>query len=536
MRRFSPRAAAVLASAPLAPRACSPADGPLPVRPLLSALFEATGRRGLPVVCGYVFGEPPAPADTGAPPPDHEGPDGTRHVLFASAAHRPFWAPPPASPPRFTQVTPFGAALYVGAEGSISDLSGDLVGCDPWAFIERLALLAGGEWLPVRAILPDRLPVVSHGMLGLTKVPEASDAWFSAWTGPGLVLPSWEQACFRSFEAVLRFLAACAAGRANVTFEATAGLDVEASEPAPAGDLPARSPHAVQGIGCRLWTIRVPDGPLEQSEVRGDVRIARQELAASGSRLWQTPLPEPLLERLSPRCREYLAAHAARLDPVLRLSFEQLARELEARGLPFEDGWFDFEEELGGLEWDQSTSTVGLVLGAGLFFAAGPDDPLWGRDGIGDQDIEVVAAEWPVVSSGGERLLMAGAAGHPQERLFVDGRGALWRGDPRGGAPRRVASCGRALLEKEAALWDARRRTGRGAAAEIPSFDPGLPEALGLPLVEEASDELSSVYGGEDLWIWQFPAGSTSPGATRILGRTTERVAAAVARLTGREG
>lgn len=473
---------------------------------LEAALFAASGDRGLPVLGTHVLGAVEA-LRGGALPLTRTDAQGKTGSLFARSAA--------------------GSGLYVFPDRHVEDERGWMVAREARAELERMVLLAGETWLPIRAEFPEGRGDEVAEKAKLPRVPEASDGWTDVRAGDGVLALADHRMHFASFEGITRVLRAAAALGANLYLESSApSVVTDADDAVPSDPLEARAQCVVHRDAVRLLACDPAARRAEQATVRKGRILTHQRFGAERTDVVRYAAASRYLAgHVSARVLAFCDVHGIIRDPALVLGFDGLASELDQRGLPFHDAWFDFEERCGGLVWDDEDGRLCLSLGSAEFFQATAEEQADWRDDTDDRVEDI----WPVLRWGDRMLLRAGARNGFDERLYVDDRGAVYRASMLLDTFTAEAENGRRFLEKEAATWEMRREIAEWAptivGADVAS---ALVQRCALIPVEEASDAVSRVFRGDGMWVWQRLAFAPSTAAAVVVARSARRVVEAV--------
>ncbi len=478
---------------------------------LEESLFEATGGRGLPVLDGWVVGA--ASALSGAELPFVSHRSGDRHgTLFASSGD--------------------GDGLYVFPSGEVENSRGWAIGRDVFAVVERLVLLSDGGWLPIQAKFTRRAASELADRLKLRKLAEASDGWVDVWLKDDLLLAAddlqFDHARFASFEALASLLRGCAASSAPVYLESSAPTTVRDSDDVEySSALEKKAQCVVRNDGERLLASDATSRMVFQATIRRGRVIERKTFREDTTEIVRYAAASRYLSALvSPRVARFCDIHGMFRDPALVCGFDALAAELDQRGLPFHDAWFEFEERFGGIVWESAHGgTTEMSLGIYQCLSAPPEDePAWRI-----RSAQVTPDVWPTARCGGAHLILAGAMDNFDDKIFVDERGVVYRLVGLLDELTAEATDGRTFLEKTAAEWEMRALIEASAPTTIQAdVAEALVERLSLSELAEASDAVSRVYRSEKLWVWRHLAFPPNPASTTLVARTPGALVEAV--------
>ncbi|MGK3998496.1 hypothetical protein [Sorangium sp. So ce1024] len=478
--------------------------GPLSRRhwELEESLYEATGGRGLPVLGVWVLGVAAALSGVELPLVTHGF--GDRHgTLFASSGH---------------------CGLYVFPSGEVEDSRGSAVGRDAFAVVERLVLLLDSEWLPVQAIFTRRKGSELADKLKLRKLAEASDGWVEVWLKEGLLLVAddlrFDRARVATFDALTALLRGCAASGAPVYLESSAPVTVRDSDDMEySSALEKQAQCIVRDDGERLLASDPASRTALQATIRRGRVLERTTFREEVTEIVRYAAASRYLSGLvSPRVARFCDIHGMFRDPALSCGFDALAAELDQRGLPFHDAWFDFEERFGGIVWESARrGVVEMSLGICQCLTASPDDaPAWRI-----RSTRVTPDIWPTARHGEAHLILAGAMENFDDQIFVDERGVVYRLAGLLDELSAEATDGRLFLEKMAAEWEMHALIEESAPAMVHAdVAEALVPRLALSEITDASDAISRVFRSEQLWVWRRLAFPPNAPSTTLVART----------------
>lgn len=473
------------------------------------SLFEAGGRRGSPVIGPYVFGAVECLREGNAPLHKQSAVSGARATLFACS-------------PR--------GGLYVSPSGSVEDHQGYLIGRDAHSVIERLVMIEGRKWLPMRAVLVGECPDQALKRSNLKPIKEASDGHVEVWADEDVLvvanLLDGNKAFFGSFESMARTLRALSSSNIFVYMESDSRVEVVDSDDVEwTAPLEYKAQYNVSGerlIGSE------PSARLafEATSRKGRV-VEKRVFWDDRTEVTRYSAASRYLERfVSRRVVHHCDVHGLFRDPALVGGFDALATELERRGLPFYDAWFEFEERFGGIVWE-SARRGRMEMSLGIWqclSASAEEEPAWRI-----KSNQLSPDVWPTARCGERHLILAGAMDNFDDQLFVDERGVLYRLVGLLDELSAEASDGRSFLEKLAVEWEMYGSIEESAPTTIDAdVSEELVGRLSLSLLEEASDAVSRVYRNDQLWVWQHLAFAPNAAKTTLVARTPQAVVDAV--------
>ncbi|WP_437763022.1 hypothetical protein WMF27_43120 [Sorangium sp. So ce281] len=473
------------------------------------SLFEAGGRRGSPVIGSYVFGAAECLRDGNAPLYNRSTSSGSRPTLFACSSR---------------------GGLYVSPSGSVEDHRGYFVGREVHSVIERLAIIEGREWLPMRAVLVGDCPDKTLKRSDLRPIREASDGHVEVWANEDALIVTHSldgnRAFFGSFESMDRVLRALSSSSILVYIESDSQVEVVNSDEVEwTAQLESKAQYNMSGerfIGSDpsarlMFEATGRKGRIVEKKVfHGDRTEVTRYAAASR-----------YLEKLvSARVTRHCDIHGLFRDPALVGGFDALAAELERRRLPFYDAWFEFEEQFGGIAWE-SVRRDRMEMSLGIWqclSASAKDEPAWRI-----KSSQLAPDVWPTARSGERHLILAGAMDNFDDQLFVDERGVVYRLVGLLDELSAEATNGRSFLEKMAAEWEMYGSIEESAPTTIDAdVSEELAGRLSLSPLEEASDAVSRVFRSDQLWVWQHLAFAPNAAKTTLVARTPQAVVDAV--------
>lgn len=227
--------------------------------------------------------------------------------------------------------------------------------------------------------------------------------------------------------------------------------------------------------------------------------------------------------RLSERVRSFFSREHVFRDISRTCSFERLAEELDRRGALWFDEVFRLEEEFGGLvRRGAHPKTPSLALGLFQLICLGLDSS---RDADAEDDSAVVSSKWPMacLRSTGDLLIHVGLY-TTEGDLYMNEAGWVFWYIPTLDRVDLLSGSASTFLER-IALEDHIRRELREYAGTFFMVDEGpvIAQALELPLLEEASDELVSHWMNSNVLVSRLPLVSASGACrTRIIARTVD--------------
>ncbi|MGK3959326.1 hypothetical protein WMF38_40560 [Sorangium sp. So ce118] len=478
--------------------------GPLSRRhwELEESLFEATGGRGLPVLGEWVVGAAAVLSGVELPLVLHGS--GDRHgTLFASSGE---------------------GELYVFPSGEVQDSRGWAIGRDAFAVVERLVLLSDSDWLPMQAIFMRRNASELADRLKLRRLAESSDGWVDVWLKEGLLLVAddlrFDRARFATFEALASLLRGCAASGAPVYLESSAPVTVRDSDDVEySSALEKQAQCIVRNDGERLLASDPASRTALQATIRKGRVIERKTFGEETTEIVRYAAASRYLSGLvSSRVARLCDIHGMFRDPALSCGFDALAAELDQRGLPFHDAWFEFEERFGGIVWESARrGTVEMSLGICQCLSASADDgPAWRI-----RSTQVIPDIWPTARYGEAHLILAGAMDNFDDQIFVDDRGVVYRLAGLLDELSAEATDGRTFLEKMAAEWEMHALIEESAPTTVHAdVAQALVQRLSLSEITEASDAVSRVYQSEKVWVWQRLAFLPNTASATLVART----------------
>lgn len=235
------------------------------------------------------------------------------------------------------------------------------------------------------------------------------------------------------------------------------------------------------------------------------------------------PSLEAFGRQLSERARSFFTSEHIFRDASRTCSFERLAEELDRRGAPWFDKVFELEEDFGGLV-RRGTHPKAPSLALGLFqlICLGLDSP---GDDEPEDDSALASSAWPMarLTATGDPMVHVGL--YTTERdLYINEAGWVFCYTSMLDRVELLSGSASTFLER-IALEDQARRAMRDHAGTLFMADAGLSiaQALGLPIIEEASDALVKHWMSPDVFVSRLPSASTSGTCrTRIVSRTVE--------------
>ncbi|WP_437278269.1 hypothetical protein WME90_44795 [Sorangium sp. So ce375] len=473
------------------------------------SLFEAGGRRGSPVIGPYVFGAAECLREGNAPLYNRSAVDGSRATLFACS-------------PR--------GGLYVSPSGSVEDHRGYFIGREAHSVIERLAMIEGREWLPMRAVLVGHCPDMTLKRSNLRSIREASDGSVEVWADEDALIVTkslnGNRAYFGSFESMSRVLRALSSSSIFVYIESDSPVErIDSDDVEWTAPLESKAQYNMNGerlIGSD------PSARLtfEATGRKGRV-VEKKVFHRDRTEVTRYAAASRYLEKLvSNRVVRHCDIHGLFRDPTLAGGFDALATELERRDLPFHDAWFEFEEKFGGIAWENiHLRRMEMSLGIWQCLSASvKDEPAW-RIKSGQLAPDV----WPTARFGERHLILAGAMDNFDDQLFVDDHGVVYRLVGLLDELSAEATDGRSFLEKMAAEWEMYGSIEESAPTTIDAdMSEELVGRLSLSPLEEASDAVSRVFRSDQLWVWQHLAFASNTAKTTLVARTPQAVVDAV--------
>ncbi|WP_437905651.1 hypothetical protein WME95_46510 [Sorangium sp. So ce327] len=473
------------------------------------SLFEAGGRRGSPVIGSYVFGAAECLRAGNVPLYNRSTLGGAYATLFACS-------------PR--------GGLYVSPSGSVEDHRGYLIGREVHSVIERLAMIEGREWLPMRAVLVGDCPDKMLKRSNLRPIREASDGHVEVWADEDALIVTnshdGNRAFFGSFESADRVLRALSSSNILVYIESDSQTEIVDSDDVEwTAPLESKAQYNINGerlIGSD------PSARLifEATGRKGHV-VEKKVFYGDRTEVTRYAAASRYLDKfVSDRVTRHCDIHGLFRDPTLACGFDALATELERRGLPFYDAWFEFEEKFGGIAWE-SVHRGRTEMSLGIWqclSASARDEPAWRI-----KSSQLASDVWPTARYKERHLILAGAMDNFDDQLFVDERGAVYRLVGLLDELSAEATNGRSFLEKMAAEWEMYGAIEESAPTTIDAdVSKELVGRLSLSFLEEASDAVSRVFRSDQLWVWQHLAFAPNAAKTTLVARTPQAVVDAV--------
>jgi hypothetical protein len=237
--------------------------------------------------------------------------------------------------------------------------------------------------------------------------------------------------------------------------------------------------------------------------------------------------------QLSERVRSFFTREHVFRDSSRTCSFERLAEELDRRGAPWFDKVFELEEDFGGLVRRGShPKTPSMALGLFQLICLGLDSP---GDEEPDDDSALVSSTWPMarLTATGDPMVHVGLY-TTEGDLYINEAGWVFFYTPMLDRVELLSGSASTFLER-IALEDHARRAMRDNAATFFMVDDGLAiaQALGLPIINEASDALVKHWMSPDVLVSRLPPASASGSCrTRIVSRTVDDLLLAARTLT----
>ncbi|WP_437591078.1 hypothetical protein [Sorangium sp. So ce1000] len=473
------------------------------------SLFEAGEHRGSPVIGSYVFGAAECLRESKAPLYNRSTFGGSRATLFACSAR---------------------GGLYVSPSGAVEDHRGYLVGQEVHSVIERLAMIEGRDWLPMRAVLVGDCPDKTLKRSNLRPIREAGDGHVEVWADADVMIVTnsidGNRALFGSFESMGRVLRELSSSSVFVYIESDSRVDaVDSDDVEWTAALEGKAQYNMSGerlIGSD------PSARLmfEATGRKGRV-VEKKVFYADRTEVTRYAAASRYLEGLvSDRVARHCDVHGLFRDPALVAGFDALAVELERRGLPFYDAWFEFEERFGGIAWE-SVHRGRMEMSLGIWqclSASARDESAWQI-----KSSQLAPDVWPTARCGERHLILAGAMDNFDDQLFVDERGVLYRLVGLLDELSAEATNGRSFLEKMAAEWEMYGSIEESAPTTIDAdVSEEIVGRLSLSPLEEASDAVSRVFRSDQLWVWQHFAFAPNAAKTTLVARTPQAVVDAV--------
>ncbi|WP_437320648.1 hypothetical protein [Sorangium sp. So ce385] len=489
--------------------AWSPADvqrAPIQLRTFEEALFEATVRRGLPVLAGFSFGHGQA--------------------LLRDAV--------PDSPGVPLAWHPRRATLRLADDGRVvvSGPRAPTVAPSLASLVDRLVLADEIARRAYRLVSQRQHAHAFAAELGCKKHPTWGHLWLRS-GGEACLIEIWGEhtllLCAARADAERCFRLAQERGlllrlEDEMATVAEAPLENEAPEPSSLYEVgPSDRSSWFGSTGLRVFSGERGQLVQRRDGLGGciDVRIA-----TPGAVLVECPP----LARGSSRLHRYLVAHRARQVPRL-CAPEELSRWLDAAGARAFGVIAEVEAQLGGLVSAGEWGGPGPVL-LGPWFVVTHREALaeaqWGYS----VDAQDNPQRLPFVHLAGRDLFHLGIA--PELELCADERGWIWSWDPDRQELRPLAETALVALEKLALAWELLGEWAQDVALLIEG-DPGeeLPESFGARLQEEASDAVSAQYIGERIWIQRHTAIPPKTAETSVVTATLEVMVEAARRARG---
>jgi len=203
---------------------------------------------------------------------------------------------------------------------------------------------------------------------------------------------------------------------------------------------------------------------------------------------------------LSDVAREHLERRAARIDPAAHAEDKKLQTTLAALKIKPWPALLDIERDFGGLRFAEESEA--WLLGTYAMAKKIPKRMTTKVDGT----------------------LLVCVGGNDTGRLFADESGQIWDEDAVAGTLLRRAESMQRRLEKEAYggnISELGQHSFKALAASIDA-DAGS-RALGVPLVQVASDEIERIWQSDKLTVWR------STEDVRVFAKTAAALAKAVA-------
>ncbi|AGP35910.1 hypothetical protein [Sorangium cellulosum] len=483
----------VTAWAPDAARAALPEVA----RSLEAALYEATGRRGIPVLAGWVLGHAAASGLMNRPDP------ATRdRVLIAEH--------------------PLRCAIFLDQNGRAlsSEHPPRVLAGDPASLVDRLVALDSFRDPAFSLVALGRWGKALGRELGIPPIGRSmgQDLWIAP--GRALIEEQWSEttvACVAADD-VARCLRFAARKDIAVCFSAsqpeTAPPPLLADEAAGLESIYIREEH---GRTARIDARPMGAGFVQRLERYGDV-VDRREIAPR--RVIVTS--SPALKGASPRLARY--AVSAPLGRAARLtSVEGLSTYLAEMGCRGWDVLLHVEAHFGGLIRESLwPGPPRMRLGPWLALRLAEELEAEGR---GDSpDAEELSRAFPFLRWGEHELCLIGTLDQDQD-LSIDPRGFVFLGDREIGQLSCLAQSVLGMLEKTALVDERVNGWGRLAALVVDRDLGGdFAEQAGTTRVDEASDVVSAHHVGELSWIHRVSELGPNRAETRIVARISEEL------------
>lgn len=468
-----------------------------------AAIFELTGRRGMPVVGEYIFGLVESRRA------GHAAVDASTRARWSLIGHHPTRGP-----------------LYLGPRGKL--MSPMCSAADSISvLLERLA----AEFVPRRPLYGLRVYKGRAGeVASALRVPRnkgASDSLTKCWADDRWFIT--EHVLFaRRQQDVRRLLEVCnerGLGVIVLPLSTTTRIEIERCDgSAPEDTVPPRAAYTFQGAATlTIWhddehdtyhqAIRYGEHLVEHDALATSHRLSRRWHRAEGF----------LTDRVSPRALDFCASHRMLWLPSLRRGARELARLLSGRDIPAWQSLLDLEERFAGLlmenpldyperEWAPDQPVIFLAPAA-LLESAKTKDKCAGSssasmDGPRRGDLRI---RWQ-----GLDLHWVGLLEH-WRALFMDEEGRIYEYSWHDAELVPMADNACALLERLAAEWKMNRDTDAiGGLLLPPELGTSIARKMRLHRVDEASTFIYTYYCGDGLWIRVREGWGERPGSTRI--------------------
>ncbi|WP_437760528.1 hypothetical protein [Sorangium sp. So ce1389] len=474
----------------------APTAVPQSVRALEAALYEATGRRGLPVLAGWVLGHAAASALLTRPPP------GRDRVLIAE------------HPQRY--------AIFLDQKGRAlsSGHPPQELADDPAALVERLVALDSWADPAFCLVARGRWGKALGRELGISSVGRAMGQ--GLWVAPGraLIEEQWSEttiACASADD-----VARCArfAARKDIALRfAASHAELAPLSDAADGSAVLETVYAREEHGG-TWQIDARSagaGFVQRLERYGDV-IDRRDIAPRRVTLASALVPGGASPRLARYAVRALLGRAASLT-----STEGLSRHLAEGGHRGWDVLLHIEEHLGGLVQEPPwPGPPRMRFGPWLTLKLEEELDVEGR---GDSpDAEASPRDFPFLRWGEHELCLVGTLEQDQD-LSVDAGGFVYQGDREIAHLRCLAQSALGMLEKTALVDERLSGWGRLAALVVDrDLGAEFAEQASAARVDEASDAVSAHHVGALSWIYRQPEIGPNRAETRIVAKTLEEL------------
>ncbi len=472
-------------------------------RALEATLYEATGRRGLPVLAGWVLGHAAASALLKRPHPE------TRDRVLV-AEH------------------PLRYAIFLDQSGRAlsSEHPPHVLADDPASLVERLVTLDSWADPAFCLVALGRWGKALGRELGVPPIGRAMGQ--GLWVAPGraLIEEQWSEttvACAAADD-VARCLRFAARKDIAMRFLAPRRFPAPRAEPTPRPNDSDES-AVLETVYLReehggTWRIDArPAGAefVQRLERYGDV-IDRRDIAPRHVTVTSASVPKGA----SPRLARYIVT--APLGRAASLtSVESLSRHLAETGCRGWDVLLDIEEHLGGfIQEPPWPGPPTMRLGPWLVVKLEEELDVEGR---GDSpDAEASPRAFPFLRWGGHELCLVGTLDQDQD-VSVDPHGFVFLGNREIGELSCLSQSVLGMLEKTALVDERLSGWGRLAALVVDrDLGDDFVEQARTTRVDEASDAVSAHHVGALSWIRRQPELGPNRAETRIVARTSEEL------------